>query len=118
MEEAGHWEVSAYWRCSSAYSTVALNGNKVKKIVVNLPNGPKGLLTGSFAEELKPLLPVVFLESERPSDGLKGSELKKLAVELCKRRKQLKNPSKGSNKFTASKFHQKAFFDTRNAFEI
>ena len=69
--------VRFYWRCSSAYSTVALNGNKVKKIVVNLPNGPKGLLKGSFAEELKPLLPVVFLESELPSDGLKGSELKK-----------------------------------------
>ena len=92
MDEAGHWEVSAYWRCSSAYSTVAFNGNKVKKIVVNLPNGPKGLLKGSFAEELKPLLPVVFLESELLPDGLKGSELKKLSVELCKRRKQVKNP--------------------------
>ena len=75
-------------------STVALNGNNEKKIVVNSPNGsePKGLLKGSFAEELKSLLSVVFLESEPLPDGLKGSELKKLSVELCKRRKQVKNP--------------------------
>ena len=70
-------------------STVALNGNNEKKIVLNSPNGsePKGLLKGSFAEELKSLLSVVFLESELLPDGLKGSELKKLSVELCKRRK-------------------------------
>ena len=77
-------------------STVALNGNNVKKIVVNSPNGsePKGLLKGSFAEELKSLLSVVFLESELLPDGLKGSELKKLSVELCKRRKQVKKTLK------------------------
>lgn len=75
--------------------TVALNGNNVKKkFEVNSPNGsePKGLLKGSFAEELKSLLSVVFLESELLPVGLKGSELKKLSVELCKRCKRVKNP--------------------------
>lgn len=51
---------------------------------MHLPNGsePNGLLKGSFTDELRSLLSEVFFEAVLPSDGLKGSELKKLSVGL------------------------------------
>ena len=67
------------------YTDVFLQrGTPGYEITKNSPNGsePNGLLKGSFIEELESLLSVVFLESELPSEGLKGSELKKLSVGL------------------------------------
>ena len=99
MEEAGHW---VNGKCPLTGDVRQLRFHcsfewqQCKKNVVNSPNGsePKGLLKGSFAAELKSLLSVVFLESEPLPDGLKGSELKKLSVELCRRRKQVKRSLK------------------------
>ena len=68
----------------SRSSERALNSSTVNN--ENIPNGsePKGLLKGSLTElESFPCeLSVFFLESESLPDGLNGSELKKLSVEL------------------------------------
>ena len=61
----------------------------VSLIQTNSPKAsePKGLLKGSFTEELESLSPVFLFESELPPDGLNGSELKKLSPELWNRKK-------------------------------